>query len=217
VATSAQCTYSAVQMAGVFNYEVLLHNTSPSPFAIYSFLFASQYDVLVTKPLLQDTVGVSSPFGWAGPTVGRDGISWWTNFQGNAVASGYIMPGQTGNFVFTSSTAPPVTLAFGCGFWDNVNGWGYGFNGTAHRADRERVPAPPPIFNPWWSIETRGGLVPPGPPPPWWQEFLAALTLAGDASMVSPQLRAGVLELALEQMSIASAAIKNEIEALRRK
>lgn len=46
---SATVTYSAVSMGGVFNYEVLLHNTSLVPFDIYSFLFGWQYDVPITS------------------------------------------------------------------------------------------------------------------------------------------------------------------------
>jgi hypothetical protein len=80
---------------------------------------------------------------------------------------------------------------------------------------RLRVPAREYIYDPWWWIETRGGLVPPPPPPPWLQEFGAAAALADVANRVSPQLRARVLEVALEQVSIASAAIRNDIKRLQ--
>ncbi len=216
MATSADVTYSAVPIAGVFNYEVRLHNTSPAPFDIYSFLFGWQYDVPITGTFpLQNVVLTSSPPGWTG-NLEAEAIVWETNFQGSAIASGYIMPGLSGKFRFQSSTAPPDSLPFGCGFYNEANAWGFVFNGTAHLVERNVVGLPP-IYNPWWWIETRGGLVPPGPPPPWLQEFVAALTLAGNANRLSPQLRAGVLELALEQISIASAAIKKEIKKLQEK
>ncbi len=80
-----------------------------------------------------------------------------------------------------------------------------------------RVPAREYIYDPWWWIEARGGLVPPPPPPPWLQEFGAAAALADVANKVSPQLRVRVLEVALEQMSIASAAIKKDIKHLQEK
>ena len=53
--------------------------------------------------------------------------------------------------------------------------------------------------------------------PPWLQGFLAALTLAGTASRVSPKLRTGVLKMILEQTSITSAEIKNNIKKLQKK
>jgi hypothetical protein len=216
MATSAKCTYSAVPMGGVFNYEVQLHNTSPYPYDIYAFLFGWQFNVDITRTFpLQNIILISSPPGWTGGLL-TEAILWGTNFQGSAIASGYILPGQTGKFVFQSSTAPPEELPFGCGFYNNANAWGFGFNGTAYLAGREPVPVPPAIYNPWWWIETRGGLVPPGPPPPWLQEFLGALALAGNAG-VTPQQRAGLLERALEQIPIATAALKAEIKALQQK
>jgi len=99
-----------------------------------------------------------------------------------------------------------------------VGTWGYGFNGTAHLSDpaaAKPIVSVPPAFNPWWWIETHGGLVPPGPPPPWIQQLQTAVTLAGHAGQVSPQLRARMLELALEQTSIAAATIKRELQTLK--
>ena len=69
------------------------------------------------------------------------------------------------------------------------------------------------LYNPWWWIETHGGLVPPGPAPTWLLEFVAALTLAATAERVSPQLRTSVLEVALRQVSLTAAAIKKELKA----
>jgi hypothetical protein len=68
-------------------------------------------------------------------------------------------------------------------------------------------------YNPWWYIETHGGLIDPGPPPPWLQFAAAALALASTAERVSPQLRASVLEVALQQVALTTAAIKKEIKA----
>lgn len=75
------------------------------------------------------------------------------------------------------------------------------------------------IYDPWWYIKTHGGLTPPGPPDPfpWLQEFGAALALADAANAASPRLRAKVLEVVMEQLSIASATIKQQIAALQRK
>lgn len=213
MATSAKATYSAVQMAGVFNYEVLLQNTSPAPFSIYSFMFGWQYNVPITGTFpLQNIVLISSPPGWTGYLETAD-INWGTNFQGSAAASGYIMPGQSAKFVFQSATAPPAELPFGCCFYNNANEWGFCFNGTANLVEREHCKPCLPCNTfccPCKWLETQ-------PPPPWLQEFMVALTLTGIASGAAPELRAGALELALQQLSIVSAAIKKEIEAARKK
>ena len=74
-----------------------------------------------------------------------------------------------------------------------------------------------PIYNPWWWIGTHWGLVPPPPPPPWMTEFAGTLALAKTADTVSHQLRAGVLELALQQVAIMAATIKREIVKTQRK
>jgi hypothetical protein len=68
------------------------------------------------------------------------------------------------------------------------------------------------IFDPAWWIETRGGLVAPGPPPPWLTEYAVALSLANSASGVSPSLRSAVLQIALKQLSIAATNIKGQIK-----
>jgi hypothetical protein len=72
-------------------------------------------------------------------------------------------------------------------------------------------------YNPWWWIETLGGLVPPPPRDLWLQQFLATIGLANAAQRDSPQLRASVLEIALEQIEAASATLKQQIEGLQRK
>jgi hypothetical protein len=80
-----------------------------------------------------------------------------------------------------------------------------------------RVPQFSGIFNYWWWIQTHGGLTPGPPPPPWWHQFAAAFVLADAVNRISPELRAGVLELAARQLSITADGIRREIEMLRRK
>ena len=78
-------------------------------------------------------------------------------------------------------------------------------------------PIRPPTYDPWWWIETRGGLVAPGPPPPWRTNLNALSTLIQTAETVAPQLRSSVLEIALKQVSILSRQIKKQLEADQRK
>jgi len=83
----------------------------------------------------------------------------------------------------------------------------------------KQQPSMPPreyLYNPWWWIETLGGTVPPPPRDPWLREFGAALALADAANRVSPSLREKTLQIALEEISIASASIKQQIKALQR-
>jgi hypothetical protein len=80
-----------------------------------------------------------------------------------------------------------------------------------------QVPREPNIYNPWWWIETHGGLTPPGPPPPWLQQYLAGLALATTARGLDPRLRAEGLELALRQMALATSALKKDAAGLKRK
>jgi hypothetical protein len=136
--TSATATYSAAQVGGVYNYDVLLTNTSYSPYDpsydLYGFMFGQQYQVPHTPFPLQDIVVISAPPGWMGywgPS--DDNIGWWTNWQGSSSASGYLAPGQTGVFRFQCSTAPPESIPFGCSFY-NGRYWGSGANRIAvHR------------------------------------------------------------------------------------
>ncbi len=69
-------------------------------------------------------------------------------------------------------------------------------------------------YNPWWWIETHGGLVPPGPSDPWTREIASAVALSDMASKVSPQVRVSVLESALKQMSVAAASIEKQIKSV---
>ncbi len=73
-------------------------------------------------------------------------------------------------------------------------------------------------YNPWWWIETHGGLVPPGPNPsdPWTREIASAMILSDMVSRVSPQVRVGVLVSVLRQLSIANATIEKEISSLEK-
>jgi hypothetical protein len=74
-------------------------------------------------------------------------------------------------------------------------------------------PVPPPnvyAYNPWWWIESWRGH---GPDPgPWARDFAAALVLAEAANRVSPSLRAGVLKIALQQISNVAAEIEKQIK-----
>ncbi len=83
-------------------------------------------------------------------------------------------------------------------------------------ADVKHAPLPPPsIYNPWWWVATHWGLVPPEPEPWWSTQYRAAVLLANAARGLSPQLQAKVLEIVLEQMSLASATLKQEIGGLQ--
>ena len=141
MSTSATATYSATQVGGAYNYEVLLTNTSPASFDVYSFLFGTEYnEPLITPFPLQDIAFISAPPGWT-PHLDPYDINWWTSFQGSSPGSGYLAPGQTGAFMFQSSTAPPDSLPFGCCFYNNSNAWGFCANGTAlHRESPYRLP-----------------------------------------------------------------------------
>jgi hypothetical protein len=76
-----------------------------------------------------------------------------------------------------------------------------------------RIPGPYEIYDPWWWIKTHWGTTPPLPDPePWLPQFAAAMALAVAAKKVSSRLRTSVLEIALQQLSIASATIKKEIK-----
>ena len=136
MATSASAAFFALPSAGLLEYVFLVRNTSPSPFSIYSLLVDAQYGVPLVPPwALANIQPVSAPPGWTENT-GSSGhfMSGQTNFQGTAQASGYILPGAVGAFVFQSSTnPPPARIPFGCCFWNGQNQWGFCFNGQAKR------------------------------------------------------------------------------------
>jgi len=78
------------------------------------------------------------------------------------------------------------------------------------------VTPPSSIYNPWWWVLTGFGTIPPQPQPdPWLIQYAAAVSLANAARGLSPQLQARVLEIVLEQMAVASAALKQQIGALQ--
>ena len=54
--------------------------------------------------------------------------------------------------------------------------------------------------------------MPPGPSDPWVSEFAAAVVLAEAANRVSRALKAGVLEIALKQISNTAAEIRKQIK-----
>lgn len=72
-------------------------------------------------------------------------------------------------------------------------------------------------YNPWWWIETHGGLVPPGPSDPWTREIASAVALSDMASKVSPQVRVSILESVLKQMSVAASSIEKQIKSVGQK
>jgi len=148
MASSAFADFFATQEGGTFKYVFLIRNTSTEPFDLYSILIGAQYEVAPVPDGLQDIVPVSAPAGWelipSTPPYGF--LSAQTNFAGSAAASGYIFPGAVGVFAFDSSTPPPSTLLFGCGFYNGDNEWGFVYNGTAEQVLRV---APRQFPRPW--------------------------------------------------------------------
>lgn len=84
------------------------------------------------------------------------------------------------------------------------------------------VPHPHYEIGTWvsWGVKVdAGGLTGHGPVPPWTpfvQQFVAGLALADAASKVSPKLRTNVLNIAAEQLTIATEAIKKEIQSAKK-
>lgn len=150
MATSASAVFFAMPAAGTYEYVVLLQNTSPAPYSIYGFLFDAQFNVPLTPPwALSGIVPVTGPAGWTEST-GYSGsfLEGGTNFQGTAAASGYILPGSVGTFMFQSSTnPPPATIPFGCTFWNGDNEWGFAYNGQAQQALCIPIEFLPPFWN----------------------------------------------------------------------
>jgi hypothetical protein len=67
------------------------------------------------------------------------------------------------------------------------------------------------LYNPFWWIETRGGLVPPGPPDPWVRQVAVAVALAAASQTATPELRQRILAIASEQLDAASAGLHRQI------
>ena len=146
MATSASAAFFALPSAGLLEYIFLVRNTSPAPFSIYSLLVDAQYGVAIGPPwALAGIQPVSAPPGWT-EIIGASGHLMFgqTNFQGTAQASGYILSGAVGAFVFQSSTnPPPAKIPFGSCFWNGKNQWGFCFNSQA-----KRLSCIPPHFLP---------------------------------------------------------------------
>ncbi len=71
------------------------------------------------------------------------------------------------------------------------------------------------LYNPWWWLETHGGLVPPGPTDPFRVQIEAASRILEATDSLSAGVRAGGIELALHQLSIAEKALRQELNSVR--
>ena len=71
------------------------------------------------------------------------------------------------------------------------------------------------LYNPWWWIETHGGLVPPGPTDPFRIQIEAASRILEATNSLSADVRAGGIELALHQLSVAQKALEQELNSTR--
>lgn len=71
------------------------------------------------------------------------------------------------------------------------------------------------LYNPWWWIETHGGLVPPGPTDPFRIQIEAASRILEATRSLSADVRAGGIELAMRQLSIARNALEQELKSTR--
>lgn len=147
--TSANALFFARPSAGTFEYVVLVQNTSPAPYSIYGLLFDAQFDAPLVPPWpLSGIQPVSGPAGWTEYTGDAGNfLVGQTNFQGTAESSGYILPGNIGTFMFQSTTyPPPLTIPFGCVFWNGDNEWGFAYNGQAQHS----ICIPIEILPPFW-------------------------------------------------------------------
>lgn len=146
--SSAQAIYFATAKAGNFEYVFLVRNTSSPNFDVYAAMIGAQYLVPLGAGPLQNIVPVSAPAGWSltpsGPPYGF--ASAGTSWAGSPQASGYVMPGDIGAFVFESSNPAPKTLPFGCCFYNGANEWGFAYDGTAELVDC----VPPSDFPRFW-------------------------------------------------------------------
>lgn len=73
------------------------------------------------------------------------------------------------------------------------------------------------FFNPWWWIETHGGLVPPGPGPQWLTGIAPLVALARATAGMSRQLQIETLQVGLKQLASVANAIRAEIRSLQKK
>jgi hypothetical protein len=74
----------------------------------------------------------------------------------------------------------------------------------------------PGSYNPWWSIETNGGLTPPRGGDPWLVQLSTAMSLIATAKTIAPDLRKPVLEIAVKQIEQISTLMKNEIKGFKK-
>lgn len=70
-------------------------------------------------------------------------------------------------------------------------------------------------YNPWWWFETHGGLVPPGPTDPFRIQLVAVSRILEVTKSLSADLRARGIELALDQLSNAEKAMRQELNSMR--
>jgi hypothetical protein len=145
MAISAKATYFATQEAGIFYYVFLIENTSGAPYDIFSALIGEQSGAIVAG-VLQNLIPISAPPGWQIAPTAYDYLSGSTNWAGTPGASGYIMPGDVGTFLFSSTTAPPRTLPFNVAFYDGGT-WGAPYNGTAEEVNCVPVGIIKRVFN----------------------------------------------------------------------
>src|SRR5690348_13304046 len=96
MSTSAEAVFFTEPATSGLTYVLLVKNTSPAPYSIYSLIFDAGYNVPLTPPwALGGIQPISGPTGWSEST-GYSGsyLTGQTNFQGSAAASGYIVPGE---------------------------------------------------------------------------------------------------------------------------
>jgi hypothetical protein len=72
------------------------------------------------------------------------------------------------------------------------------------------------LYNPWWWIETHGGLVPPGPVDPFRLQLEAVSRILEATSSLTGEVRARGIELALHQLSIAETGMREQLNSLRK-
>jgi hypothetical protein len=82
--------------------------------------------------------------------------------------------------------------------------------------NRRWVPPNYWLYNPWWWIETHGGLVPPGPVDPFRVQLEAVSQILEATRFLSGEVRTRGIELALHQLSIAETSIRQELSAVQK-
>jgi hypothetical protein len=78
-----------------------------------------------------------------------------------------------------------------------------------------RIPPNYYLYNPWWWIETHGGLVPPGPTDPFRIQLGAVAQILEATSSSSGEVRVRGIELALLQLSTAESVLRKQLDSLR--